>query len=122
MALNATSVGMGRRNRFFLCMCSRKCIVITIIVIIIIIVYIVVVVNSMHLQSTYTRHSQRLQSYPHLKSGRKSVAKYFCGNSLRVKAVSCFRRKAPSLMLDGILNLTLRRRFAPLGLHWGIAI
>ena len=26
MALNATSVGVGRRNRFFLCMCSRNCI------------------------------------------------------------------------------------------------
>ena len=26
MALNATSVGVGRRNRFFLFMCSRKCI------------------------------------------------------------------------------------------------
>ena len=26
MALNATSVGVGRRNRFFLCICSRNCI------------------------------------------------------------------------------------------------
>ena len=26
VALNATSVGVGRRNRFFLFMCSRKCI------------------------------------------------------------------------------------------------
>ena len=26
MALNTTSVGVGRRNRSFLCMCSRKCI------------------------------------------------------------------------------------------------
>ena len=43
------------------------------------------------------------------------MAKFFYGNSLRVKVVSCFRRKAPSLMFDGILNLTLRRRFPPLG-------
>ena len=26
MALNATSVGVGRRNQFFVCMCSRDCI------------------------------------------------------------------------------------------------
>ena len=26
VALNATSVGVGRRNRFFLCICSRNCI------------------------------------------------------------------------------------------------
>ena len=31
----------------------------------------------------------------------------FCGNSLRVKAVCCLRRGAPSLMLDGMLNATL---------------
>ena len=33
--------------------------------------------------------------------------KLFCGNSLCVKAVGCFRREAPSLMFDGILNVTL---------------
>ena len=33
--------------------------------------------------------------------------KLFFGNSLRVKAVGCFRRGAPSLMFDGILNVTL---------------
>ena len=50
MALNATSVGMGRSNRFLLCMCSRNCIIVIIIIVIInIIVYVVVVVNSMHL-------------------------------------------------------------------------
>ena len=50
MALNATSVGMGRRNRFLLCMCGRNCIIVIIIIVIInIIVYVVVVVNSMHL-------------------------------------------------------------------------
>ena len=32
---------------------------------------------------------------------------FFCGNSLRVKAVGCFRRGAPSLMFDGILNVAL---------------
>ena len=31
----------------------------------------------------------------------------FCGNSLRVKAIGCFRRGALSLMFDGILNVTL---------------
>ena len=49
MALNATSVAVGRRNRFFLCMCSRNCIIVIIIIFTInIIVYIVVVVNFMH--------------------------------------------------------------------------
>ena len=33
----------------------------------------------------------------------------FCGNSLRVKAVGCFRRGAPSLMFDEILNVTLSK-------------
>ena len=42
MELNGTSVGIERRNRFFLCMCSRNFIII--IVIINIIVYIFVVV------------------------------------------------------------------------------
>ena len=42
MALNTTSVGMEKRIRFFLYMCSRNCIII--IVIINIIMYIVVVV------------------------------------------------------------------------------
>ena len=31
----------------------------------------------------------------------------FCGNSLHVKAVGCFRRGVPSLILDRILNVTL---------------
>ena len=31
----------------------------------------------------------------------------FCGSSQRVKVVSCFRRSAPSLMFDGIINATL---------------
>ena len=34
----------------------------------------------------------------------------FCGNSLRVKAVDCFSRGAPSLMFDGILNVTLSEK------------
>ena len=63
--------------------------------------------NSMHLQSTHTPHSQCLQSDPHLESGRRSVGEFFCGNSLRVNVVGCFRRGAPSLMFDGILNVTL---------------
>ena len=44
MVLNGTSVGVGRRKRSFLCMCSRNCIFdITIIIIIINIVFAVVV-------------------------------------------------------------------------------
>ena len=35
------------------------------------------------------------------------MGEFFCGNSLRVKVVGCFRRGAPSLMFDGILNVTL---------------
>ena len=31
----------------------------------------------------------------------------FCRNSLRIKAADCFRRGAPSLMFDGMLNATL---------------
>ena len=38
---------------------------------------------------------------------RRSVVEFFCGNSPRVKAVNWFRRGAPSLMFDGILNVTL---------------
>ena len=45
MVLNATSVGVGRRNRSFLCICSRNCIFDIIIIIIIInIVFAAVVV------------------------------------------------------------------------------
>ena len=50
MALNANSVGTGRRNRFFLCMCSRNCIII----IIIIIVFVVVVVTFQNRQVIVT--------------------------------------------------------------------
>ena len=31
----------------------------------------------------------------------------FSGNSLRAKIVGCFRRGGPSLIFDGILNVTL---------------
>ena len=34
----------------------------------------------------------------------------FCGISLGVKAVDCFSRGAPSLMFDGILNVTLSKK------------
>ena len=50
MALNSTSVGVGRKNKSFLCMCSGNCIfdiniiIIFIIIIIINIVFVVVVV------------------------------------------------------------------------------
>ena len=46
MVLNATSIGVRRRNRSFLCMCSRNCIFDIIIIIIVInIVFVVVVVT-----------------------------------------------------------------------------
>ena len=61
----------------------------------------------MHLQSTRTTHSQHLQSDPHLESGRKSSVELFCGNSLRLKVIGCFFRRAPLLMFDGFLNVTL---------------
>ena len=63
--------------------------------------------NSMQLQSTHTPHSQRLQSDAHLESDRRSVVELFCGNSLHVKPFGCFRRQGPSLVFDGILNVTL---------------
>ena len=44
MVLNATSVGVRRRNRSFLCMCSSNCIFDTIIIIIIINILFAVVV------------------------------------------------------------------------------
>ena len=44
VVLNATSVGVGRRNRSFLCMCSRNCIFDIIIIIIIINIALVAVV------------------------------------------------------------------------------
>ena len=44
VVLNATSVGVGRRNRFFLCMCGRNCIFDIIILIITISIVFVVVV------------------------------------------------------------------------------
>ena len=120
MALNVTSVGMARKNRFFLCVRSRNCIiVITIIVIINIIVYILVVVNSVYLHSTHTLHSQRLQGDPHLESGSRSAVELFCGNSLCVKAIGCFRRGAPSLMFDGILNVSLSEEVSTTGVTQG---
>ena len=120
MALNVTSVGMARKNRFFLCVRSRNCIiVITIIVIINIIVYILVVVNSVYLHSTHTPHSQRLQGDPHLESGSRSAVELFCGNSLCVKAIGCFRRGAPSLMFDGILNVSLSEEVSTTGVTQG---
>ena len=61
----------------------------------------------MHLQSTHTPHSQRLQSDPHLESGRTYVVELIFGNYLRVKTVGCFCRGAPSLMFRGMLNVTV---------------
>ena len=58
MVLNATSVGVGRRNKSFLCMCSRNCIFIIIIIIIIIkIVFFVVGVMFQSCQVVVTSFS-----------------------------------------------------------------
>ena len=57
MALNGTSVRVGRRKRTFLCMCSRNCIfdIIIIIIIIINIVFVAVVVmlQNRHMMVTF---------------------------------------------------------------------
>ena len=45
MALNAPSVGMARRNRSLLCMCSRNCIFDIIIMIIVLVVAVVMLQN-----------------------------------------------------------------------------
>ena len=44
MALNATSVGVGRRNKRFFLMCSRNCVLITIVTIIIIIISFIIII------------------------------------------------------------------------------
>ena len=55
MVLNAISVGMERRNRSFLCMCSRNCVInIMIIIIIINIVFVAVVVILQNRQAMVT--------------------------------------------------------------------
>ena len=41
------------------------------------------------------------------ESGGIPVVELFCGNIQRVKAVGYFRRRAPTWMLDRILNVTL---------------
>ena len=43
----------------------------------------------------------------------------FCGNSQHVKHVGCFRRGAPSLMFDGILNVTLSEEASTTGVTEG---
>ena len=43
----------------------------------------------------------------YLESCRKSVVGLFCESSQRVKAVGCFRRTDPSLIFNGMLNVTL---------------
>ena len=53
MALNATFVGVGRRNRFFLCMCSRSCFIAIIIVINIIVFIFVVMCQNRQVIVTY---------------------------------------------------------------------
>ena len=72
------------------------------------------VTNSMYLQSTYTPHLQHIQWQTHLESSRKSAVELYCGNSQRIKAIGCFRRKAPSWMFDRILNATLPNNYLPL--------
>ena len=39
----------------------------------------------------------------------------YCGNKLRAKLVRCFRTRAPSLMIGGILNVTLSEKVSITG-------
>ena len=43
----------------------------------------------------------------------------FCRNSQRDKPVDCFRSGAPSLMFDGILNVTLSEEVSTTGVTKG---
>ena len=43
----------------------------------------------------------------------------FCVNKRRVKPVGCFRTGAPSLMFDGILNVTLSEEVSTTGVTQG---
>ena len=43
----------------------------------------------------------------------------FTGNSHRVKSIDCFRRGAPSLMFDRILNVTLSDELLTTGVTQG---
>ena len=43
----------------------------------------------------------------------------FCENSQRVKSVVCFRRGAPSLMFDRILNVFLPEEVSTIGVTEG---
>ena len=83
-----------------------------------------------NLQEKYLRLSQTLfLQFSWIFSGRTTAVELFCGNDQRVKAVSYFRKKAPSWMFDRILNATLpitycnskvSRNFPPPGLSKGI--
>ena len=46
----------------------------------------------------------------------------FCVNKQRVKPVGCFRTGAPSLMFDGILNVTLSEEVSTTGVTQEILI
>ena len=69
VVLNATSVGVGRRNRSFLCMCSRNCIfdIIIIIIIIINIVFVVVVLMLQNCQVMVTWYNAGITSHSGIK-------------------------------------------------------
>ena len=43
----------------------------------------------------------------------------FCVNKQRVKPIGCFRTGAPSLMFDGILNVTLSEEVSTTGVTQG---
>ena len=43
----------------------------------------------------------------------------FCGNSQCIKPVGCFHKGAPSLMFDGILNVTLSEEVSTTGVTHG---
>ena len=71
--------------------------------------------NSMHVQSTHTPHSQRLQWDLHLEHGRRSAVELFCGNSLCVKTVWFFRCLIVDAWQNSKYDSVWREGFH----HWG---
>ena len=60
-------------------------------------------------------NSQHPQSDPHPESKQRPAVELPWRSSQRVKSVGCFRRGAPSLMFDWILNMTLPKELFTIG-------
>ena len=75
----------------------------------------------MHWQSTHTPHTQHLQSDPHLQSSWRSVVEPFCRHSHYLRLLAIFAEELSRWCLtEFLVQLCLRTRFLPLGLHRGI--